>query len=158
MIVGVCVVACLCGGLLLFDLLTESDKEKIGKIVDQAKEAVEAADWEKCMGFVWTRYHEDGIDYERLNTIAKLLAGRTGTMDIWLHRRRITVEGRRAAMTAEAVAIPASDSPRLPGASRSTWQVSFRKIDGNWVISGVFPLKVAGRNVSTVADLQHMPF
>jgi len=144
--------------LVLTDWLVESERERLDKIIKQLERAAEVSDWRECMRHVSTSYDHDGLNYQTLNLVAEGLAGRVGTMDIWMLHKRVTIKSTVATLDCEIVSMPGGERPRLPGTGRSTWQLTFRNENGEWRITRANPTSAGGRPVSTLKELLEMPF
>lgn len=122
--------------------LWPTETRRVAKAIKTLEQAAEAGEWESFMAGVSPRYNHEGVTYAQLADWTKGLDSLFGDLNIYVLRKRISVQGRLASANLDLIANSSGGSARFRGTDRSFWQVSFRHENGRWLVCKVTPVKV----------------
>jgi len=121
------------------------ESRRVASVIRTVERAAEAGDWQAFMKEFSPRYHHEGLSYADLVEWAPRIAGQVGNLTIYILRKRISVQGNAATATLNLVATSSGRSARFSGTNQSSWQLSFRKQGGRWLIQKITPVDVGSR-------------
>ena len=119
-----------------------TETRRVARVIKRLETAVEAADPQELMKTVSPRYNHDGITYAELASCAHTFTSLVGPCRVLVLRQRINVQGGLASAVLDVLATASSKDPRFRGTDRSSWRVSFRKENGEWLVHKVDPVSV----------------
>ena len=132
------------------------ESRRVANVIRTVEHAAEAGDWQAVMREFSPRYHHDGVSYADLVGWAPRISGQVGDLAIYVLRKRIRVQGNAATATLNLVATSSGRNARFSGTDRSSWQLSFRKQNGRWLIHKMTPVDVGSRwnRASSLRDIK----
>ena len=133
-----------------------TETRRVAAAIKRLEQAVEAADADGIMRGVSKSFQHEGLDYAGLAVCAQWLTKQIGCCDVYILKKRITVQGNLAAVGLNVVVSATGSNTGFSGTDRSSWQVTFRKERGEWLVHKVTPVELRyGRaSVSSLADLK----
>jgi hypothetical protein len=152
--VGAAVAVPILGALVvLIDLVHESPREHIDRVIEQTRQAVLAADAEAVIRNVDPDYDHQGVTYEGLRTWlpAQLQRWRIASLHV-ADRQFTTVAPTRITVRLQ---VRASGRSALGFAfvSRSRWRLTFLPLADRWVAAEIEPIAVDDRPFNRLTDL-----
>lgn len=136
--------------------LWPTETRRVAKAIKGLEQAAEAGDWQSFMTGVSPRYNYEGFTHAQLAAWTQRLKTLVGDLNIYVLRKRINVQGNLASASLDLIATSSGSSSRFSGTDRSSWQLSFRKENGQWLLRKVTPVKVGfGRRMfSSLRELK----
>lgn len=135
--------------------LWPTEKRRVAQAIRRIERAAEAGDWQGLMAGVSKRYRHDGLRYDGLASAVEWMSKQVDAVDIYVLRKRITVQGNLATANLNLVASSSGPNARFAGTDRFVWQVSFRRENGQWLVYKINPVGVSAgrRRVNSVKEL-----
>ena len=136
--------------------LWPTEKRAVSAAIDRLRGSAEAADWEGFLDGVSRGYNHEGTTYADLGAMGQPLAKMLGPCTIYILNERITVQGGRAIVNLVFMVTASGQSARFRGTGKMTWQLTFRKEKGHWLLVRATPVKLpyVRHNASTVRELR----
>jgi len=97
-------------GLLLFDAIIVTDKERLERTLEEIREAIERADAAACAAFLSPDYSFDGLDAGGVTEVAEEIFRITGKMYVKELERAITISDNLAVVEGRILTRSTPDS------------------------------------------------
>jgi len=131
---------------LLGDFLIVTEMERLQHTIAELREAVAAADAERCISFISPDYLHNGESREQLLEIGRRIFQRTGPMEVQeISKKKPKISGREAVYESRMVVTftkPGDEMLYSAGKLLSEWRLTFKKEGDRWLIYQVEPISI----------------
>ncbi len=126
-------------------VLIETKRERIARVITQAKEALEKGDVAEMLRSVSPDFQQEGLDKDGLGELMRSCLRAYGHPTIRLWVRQLKLEGESVTCELSVrFAFPEYHGGIREILSRSRWRVSLRKQNDRWLITELTPLSMEG--------------